>query len=87
MDKIRIVLFTLLLCLSLPVFAAGTVNINTADRDTLMTIKGVGEKRANAIVTYRKEHGPFASVDDLTRVDGIGQSTVDGNRENLTVGK
>ena len=87
MDKIRIVLFTLLLCLSLSVSAAGTVNINTADRDTLMTIKGVGEKRADAIVTYRKEHGPFASVDDLTRVDGIGQSTVDGNRETLTVGK
>lgn len=87
MDKIRIVLFTLLLCLSFSLYAAGTVNINTADKDTLMTIKGVGEKRADAIVAYRKEHGAFASVDDLTQVDGIGQSTVDGNRDNLTVGK
>jgi competence protein ComEA len=87
MDKIRIVLFTLLLCLSLSLSAAGTININTADRDTLMTIKGVGEKRAEAIVAFRKEHGPFASVNDLTQVDGIGQSTVDSNRDNLTVGK
>jgi len=87
MDKIRIVLFTLLLCLSFSLYAAGTININTADKDTLMTIKGVGERRADAIVTYRKEHGPFASVDDLTQVDGIGQTTVDSNRDNLTVGK
>ena len=87
MDKIRIVLFTLLLCLSCSLYAAGTVNINTADKDTLMTIKGVGEKRADAIIDYRKEHGPFASVDDLAHVEGIGQTTVDGNRDNLTVDK
>jgi competence protein ComEA len=87
MDKIRIVLFSLLLCLSLSLYAAEAININTADQETLMTIKGVGEKRAEAIVAFRKEHGPFSSVDDLTRVEGIGQSTVDSNRDSLTVGK
>lgn len=87
METIRIILLSLLLSLSLPLSAAGMVNINTADRDTLMTIKGVGEKRAEAIITYRKEHGRFDSVEDLMRVDGIGQATVDSNREALTVGK
>jgi len=87
MDAIRIVLLSLLLCFSLQLSAAGKVNINTADRATLMTIKGVGEKRADAIIAYRKEHGPFAKVEDLARVQGVGESTVDSNRETLTVGK
>lgn len=89
METIRIILLSLLLSLSLslPLSAADMVNINTADRDTLMTIKGVGEKRAEAIITFRKEHGRFTSVEDLRQVDGIGQSTVDSNRKTLTVGK
>lgn len=87
MDAIRIVLLSLLLCFSLQLSAADKVNINTADRTALMTIKGVGEKRADAIIAYRKEHGPFAKVEDLTQVQGVGQNTVDDNRETLTVGK
>ena len=65
---------------------AETININTADKETLMTsIKGVGEKRADAIITYRKHHGPFKSVDELAEVDGISISIVDANRDDLTV--
>jgi len=66
---------------------AAPVNINTADAPTLMAIKGVGEKKAQAIVKYRKEHGPFKSVDELANVPGIGEKTVQKNRTNLTVGK
>lgn len=66
---------------------AAQVNINTADAPGLMAIKGVGEKKAQAIVKYRKEHGPFKSVDELANVPGIGEKTVDKNRNNLTVGK
>lgn len=66
--------------------AAATVNINTADASTLAAnITGVGEKRAQAIVKYREEHGPFKSVDELTQVKGIGLKLVDQNRENLTI--
>lgn len=66
---------------------AAPVNINTADAPALMAIKGVGEKKAQAIVQYRKEHGPFKSVDELANVPGIGEKTVESNRNNLTVGK
>lgn len=86
MDKIRVILLSLLLCLSLPLYADEAININTADQSALMSIKGVGEKRAQAIIAFRKEHGPFASVEDLSRVQGIGASTVEQNRDRLTVG-
>ena len=69
-------------------FAAGAVNINTADKTTLMTeIKGIGEKRAEAIISYRDQHGPFKSVDDLANVKGVGESIIDKNRELLTTGE
>ena len=64
------------------------VNINTADAATLAAaITGVGENKAEAIVAYRTEHGAFGSVDELTKVKGIGPKTVDMNRDRITVGK
>lgn len=67
---------------------AAPVNINNADAPALMAaIKGVGEKKAQAIIRYRKEHGPFKSVDELANVPGIGEKTVEKNRNNMTVGK
>lgn len=67
--------------------AGDAININTADKATLMTINGVGEKRAEAIIAYREQNGPFKSVDDLAAVQGIGQAIVDANRDRLTVGE
>ena len=65
---------------------AGPVDINTADADTLASaIDGVGEKKAATIVQYRETNGPFASVDELANIKGIGAGTVDRNREKLTV--
>lgn len=61
------------------------ININTASASELMTLKGVGVKTAEAIVFYREHMGDFQSVDDLTRVKGIGQKTVDNNRHRLRV--
>ena|SRR3989338_7843139 len=52
--------------------ASQPVNINIADVKTLMTIKGVGQKRAQAIIDYRTQNGPFKSVDDLAKVKGVG---------------
>jgi competence protein ComEA len=48
------------------------VNINTATKDELDKIPGVGPVRAQAIVDYRAKNGPFKSADDLKKVDGIG---------------
>lgn len=65
---------------------ADVVNINTADAATLAAnIVGVGDKKAQAIVNFREEHGPFRSVDELTQVKGIGLKLVENNRENLTI--
>jgi len=76
---------TLALLITAPA-SAGPVDINTADAATLASaINGVGEKKAATIVEYRKTHGPFASVDDLARIKGIGAGTIDRNRGNLTV--
>jgi len=66
--------------------AVSTVNINTADAQTLADkLKGVGEARAAEIVRHRETYGPFASADELTEVKGIGQSTLDMNREVITL--
>lgn len=85
MDIIRKILLILLLSSPAAILAAGTININTADKATLTSIKGVGEKRAEAIIDYRKKNGPFKTVDELTSVSGVGQSTVDTNRDILSV--
>ena len=70
-----------------PVLAEELVNINTADAETLAAgIKWVGPVKAEAIIEYREQHGPFQFVDELTLVKGIGQKTVDMNRDVLTVG-
>ena len=63
---------------------AGPVNINTADAATISAeLQGVGMSKAQAIVDYRKNHGPFKSLEDLTLVKGIGDRTVEINRANI----
>jgi competence protein ComEA len=58
--------------------AAQPVNINTADAATLAgALRGIGLKKAEAIVAYRGENGPFKSVDDLVNVKGIGERTLE----------
>jgi competence protein ComEA len=79
------IVLTLLLALPIISFSAEAININTADKETLMSvIKGVGEKKAEAIIAYRNENGDFKSVDELTNVKGIGQGTVDKHRAQLS---
>ncbi len=61
------------------------VNINTADAQTLTKLKGIGPKKAEAIVAFRKANGAFKSVDQLADVKGIGAKTVDANRKNIRI--
>ncbi|WP_313018046.1 ComEA family DNA-binding protein, partial [Atlantibacter hermannii] len=57
-----------------------TVSINTASADELAAaLNGVGMKKAQAIVNYREENGPFNSIDDLKQVPGMGNSLVERN--------
>lgn len=61
------------------------VNINTADSATLQTLPGIGEKRAEAIIAYREENGPFRTPEELTDVSGIGEGILEGLIEYVTV--
>lgn len=53
------------------------VNINTAGPEELQLLDGIGEVYAQRIVEYRKEHGPFKSIEELTNIKGIGKKTVE----------
>jgi competence protein ComEA len=64
---------------------SGLVNINTASATEFETLSGIGEVLAGAIVDYRTENGPFASVDDLEDVSGIGPATLEEIRDQVTV--
>ena len=78
----------LLACLlaSIPAAAGDPIDVNAATAEELAAaMSGVGLKKAAAIVAYRDENGPFASVDDLVLVRGIGPATVDSNRGRVSV--
>lgn len=63
------------------------VNINTAKTDELCKLPGIGTVLAEKIIEDRTANGPFASVDDITRVSGIGEKKLDGFRDLITVGE
>lgn len=63
----------------------GAVNINTADVAELTKLKGIGVKKAEAIVAWRTANGGFKSLDQLLDVKGIGEATLMANRENIRI--
>jgi len=64
--------------------ALAVVNINTATKEELTSLKGVGEKRAQEIINYRTKNGPFKTVDDLEKVPGIGPGIMKQIRSEVT---
>lgn len=67
-----------------PLVLSAPVDINTASAEQLAAeLNGIGPARAEAIVQYREEHGPFSSVEQLIEVPGIGEATLEKNRDQL----
>jgi len=64
----------------------GKININTADAGTISdSLKGIGTKKANAIIAYREQLGGYKSLDQLLGVKGIGVKTLDKLRDKITL--
>lgn len=65
----------------------GKITLNTATREQLMTLPGVGESTADLILSYREKHGRFKTLDDLTNVHGIGPKKIERLRPYVTLGE
>ena len=61
------------------------VNINTATVEELMSLKGIGEKKAESIVKYREEIGSFATIDELKGVKGIGDKIFNKIKDHIAI--
>jgi len=84
--KIRNILAGLTLALFSALSFAGPVNINSADAEAIAAaINGVGLKKAEAIVAYRNEKGPFQSIEELMNIKGIGSKTLEKNKDNISL--
>ena len=66
--------------------ALAAVNLNTATKEELDGVNGIGPVKAQAILDYRKKNGPFKNVDDLQNVKGFGDKSIEKVRSELTVG-
>ncbi len=65
--------------------AGGLININTADSGTLTTLPGIGESRAEAIISYRNTNGPFGTIEDIMNVAGIKEAAFEKIKEYICV--
>lgn len=63
----------------------GKINLNTANAELLITLKGIGEVKAKAIIEYREAYGSFTCVEEITEVKGIGDVTLEKIREYICV--
>lgn len=61
------------------------ININTADKNTLLTINGIGESKVKNIIKYREENGNFNSIEDIKKVSGIGDSLYEKIKKYITI--
>ena len=61
------------------------VSINTATKEELMTLSGIGEAKAKEIITYREANGPFTAIEDIMKVNGIGEKAFAQIKEDVTL--
>lgn len=79
-------LLVLVCAFAFSISAWAAVDLNTATQSQLETLDGVGPKKAQAIIEYRKKNGAFKSANDLDKVPGFGAKTIDKLKKDITVG-
>lgn len=72
-------------CIINSTIPSGKVNINTASKEELMTLNGIGEAKANDIIKYRETNGNFETIEDIKKIEGIGDSIFAKIQEDITV--
>lgn len=65
--------------------AGGRVNLNSASKEELMTLSGIGEVKADAVIRYREEHGGFQSVEDIKKIEGIKDGVFNKIKDQITI--
>jgi competence protein ComEA len=65
---------------------SGKININTATKEQLVTLPGIGESKADSIISYRTEHGGFSSIEEIMEIPGIKDAVFSKIKELITVG-
>lgn len=73
-------------CISNVSSQTGKININTATKEELMTLTGIGESKAKDIISYREKNGAFKSVEEIKNVSGIGETLYAQIKEAITTG-
>ncbi|NCN89158.1 MAG: helix-hairpin-helix domain-containing protein [Gallionella sp.] len=79
-------LLSLFVSLAFSGIAYAAVDLNTATKTELESVKGIGPSKAEAIIEYRKQHGSFKKIDDLSRIKGFGDKSVEKLRGEVAVG-
>lgn len=79
--------FLVMLALAASMAVSAAVDINTADAKALEKLTGVGPAKAQAIVDHRAKNGLFKTIEDLKKVEGIGDKTFDALKSEISVGK
>lgn len=92
MKKVSMVVITLMTVALMMAWVAPTmaddmakININTATQEQLMSLKGIGASYADRIIEYREKNGPFQTPEDLLKVKGIGDKTLETIKDNIVV--
>ena len=87
MAVITMLTVALMMAWAVPALAEemGLVNINTASMEQLMTLDGIGESYAERIIEFREKNGPFQSPEDLLKVKGIGEKTLELNKGRILI--
>jgi competence protein ComEA len=65
---------------------SGKININTATKEQLITLPGIGESKADSIIAYRTEHGGFSTIEEIMEIPGIKEAVFSKIKELITVG-